>query len=162
MKEANRHTDDVLTAELPTLSTDEVAGLLRKHYRIEGALRPLSGERDLNFGIDGAGGETFVFKIANAAEADLRLDFQTAALDHIAAVDPTLPVPRAVATVDGEKLISFPTRQASFARGYSLICPASWLCCPMLHPSSGAGSACWWRGSIAPWRSSIMRVPMTG
>lgn len=110
MNQANRHVDEVLTAEVPALAHDEATQLLRDHYGIAGALTPLSGERDQNFRVDSADGKSFVLKIANVAEADLRLDFQLKALDHIAATDPELPVPRTIAAVDGRKMISLQLR----------------------------------------------------
>jgi 4-aminobutyrate aminotransferase-like enzyme/Ser/Thr protein kinase RdoA (MazF antagonist) len=102
---------DVMTVELPSLSSEEVQRLLRDVYGIEGVLRPLSGERDQNFRVDATTGATFVLKIANAAESTDTLDFQTTALDHIAQTAPELPVPRTVPTVDRRKIASFQSAQ---------------------------------------------------
>ena len=50
-----------------------------------------------------AGGE-FTLKIVNAAEPASAMAFQTALLRHVAAVDPSLPVPRVVPLADGRDL----------------------------------------------------------
>lgn len=90
----------LLTSAPPAFSGDEVAALARLHFGLEGALSPLTSERDLNFRLDGTGGAVVV-KIANLAEPQEQTRFQNRALRHIAARDPALPVPRVMAALDG-------------------------------------------------------------
>ncbi len=61
------------------------------------AVRALPSERDQNFHLAGERGE-FVLKVAGPSESDAVLDLQNRALAWIAARDPSLPVPRLVAT----------------------------------------------------------------
>jgi hypothetical protein len=87
----------------PQLTDAEAGALLKREYGLEGALTPLVSERDQNVLID-ADGDRYVLKIANAAEDRGFLALQNAALEHIAAVDPGLGVPRLVRTRDGAEI----------------------------------------------------------
>ena len=69
---------------LPEFDATEAAALARDLFALEGPLKPLHGERDLNYRIDAADGR-FVFKIANAAEARDTLDCQHRVFERLAA-----------------------------------------------------------------------------
>jgi Ser/Thr protein kinase RdoA (MazF antagonist) len=90
-----------LSTAAPSLALDEVAALVRRLYGIEGSVKPLAGERDQNCCIETADGTRYVVKISNPSESVSVVDFQIAALDHIARVSPGLPVPRVVRTLGG-------------------------------------------------------------
>lgn len=77
-----------------------IAGIAAERFGIEGELRRLPGERDVNVVLDGRRGR-FAVKIANAAERIDALDMQASALAHIGLTDHDLPVPRPIATIDG-------------------------------------------------------------
>ena len=79
----------VFDSPKPTFTDDEVARLAREHFGISGPLRDLDSERDQNVQVG-----DHVVKIANEAEQRSTLELQHAALQHLAAVDPTLPLPR--------------------------------------------------------------------
>ena len=64
----------------------------------------LEGERDQNFRVTAAGGESFVFKVCHPAEGEDVLTCQALALEHIALADPGLPVPRLIRSMTGEPL----------------------------------------------------------
>ncbi|MBN9241282.1 MAG: aminotransferase class III-fold pyridoxal phosphate-dependent enzyme [Mesorhizobium sp.] len=100
--------DGILTARVPRLTTGELEALLDRAYGLRGTLKPLSGERDQNLMVSAFDGRAYVLKIANAAEPPEALAFQTAALDHIAKVDPELPVPRTIAARDGSAIVPAP------------------------------------------------------
>lgn len=74
-------TDNCL---LPEFEIEEAAALARRLYGLEGPIRRLDGERDLNFLI-GEAGARFVFKIANAGESPAMLECQHQVLEHLAA-----------------------------------------------------------------------------
>src|SRR5262249_43474749 len=59
---------------------------------------------DRNFRIATDDGAGFVLKVANPGEDHSIAEMQVAALQHIAAVDPELPVPRVRKTLAGESL----------------------------------------------------------
>ncbi len=85
----------------PRQKHDDVCVALEQHFGIRGELRPLDSERDQNFLVSADDEQRYVLKIANAMEADGSIEFQVGALQHIEYTDPTLPVPRVIATVDG-------------------------------------------------------------
>lgn len=97
--------DEILTARVPRLADGALSALLAGAWGIEGTFSPLSGERDQNLKVTATDGRAYVLKIANAAEPAAALALQNAALDHIAAADPALPVPRAVRARDGASLV---------------------------------------------------------
>jgi Ser/Thr protein kinase RdoA (MazF antagonist) len=91
-----------LSTTAPSLAPDDVARLVRGLYGIDGAVAPLGGERDQNCRIETADGTRYVVKISNPAEPLAVVDFQVAALEHIARASPGQPVPRVVRTLDGQ------------------------------------------------------------
>jgi len=97
----------LLDSRPPEMGRDRVADLVRTHWAMEGALAPLTSERDLNHRLDAPQGR-FVVKIANAAEPHALTRFQNRALRHAAVKDPTLPIPRVIATRQGEDDVILP------------------------------------------------------
>ncbi|VVD70189.1 putative homoserine kinase type II [Pandoraea eparura] len=90
-----------MSTPAPSLAPDEVEGLVSRLYGIHGRVKPLAGERDQNCCIEAADGTRYVVKISNPSEPVSVVDFQIAALDHIARLSPDLPVPRVVRTLGG-------------------------------------------------------------
>jgi hydroxylysine kinase len=90
-----------LSTTAPNLSPEAVTALVRRLYGIEGSVQPLAGERDQNCRVETADGSRYVFKISNPSEPPSIVDFQIAALEHIAQASPQLPVPRVVRTLEG-------------------------------------------------------------
>lgn len=90
-----------LSTSAPNLSPEAVTALVRRLYGIAGSAEPLAGERDQNCRIQTADGRRYVVKISNPSEPPSVVDFQIAALDHIARASPQLPVPRVVRTLEG-------------------------------------------------------------
>ncbi len=88
----------------PALTDAEVTALSHHHWGITGDLTPLVSERDQNV-LVAAGTQRLVLKIANRAEDAGHLALQNAALAHVAAVDPTLGVPRLVPALDGSAMV---------------------------------------------------------
>ena len=92
----------VLSEGSPELDLAWVRALARDRYGIEGALQPLTGERDRNYRLQRDGdGARFMLKVSHPAETALVADFQTRALLHLAEADPGLPVQRIVPALDG-------------------------------------------------------------
>lgn len=86
----------------PTLSTTEVEALVRRLYGIHGTAQLLVAERDQNCLFRAETGERYVLKVSNLSEPVSIVDFQIAALDHVAKTAPALPLPRVVRTLDGQ------------------------------------------------------------
>lgn len=91
----------------PAFPAVEVAEFALRHWGLSGDLSPLTSERDQNHHLSGPGGQ-FVIKIANLAEGHAVQRMQNGALRHIEARDPTLPVPRVIATLDGRDDVVLP------------------------------------------------------
>lgn len=92
---------DPLAETPPALGLAEVAALLEAHWGLAGELSPLKSERDHNVRVVTAEGAGYVLKLQNPGDDDGVVDFQDRALDHIARVDPTLPVTRLVTAREG-------------------------------------------------------------
>jgi hydroxylysine kinase len=90
-----------LSTAAPSLAPDEVAALVSRLYGIHGSVKALAGERDQNCCIETTDGTRYVIKISNPSESVSVVDFQIAALEHMARVSPDLPVPRVVRTLAG-------------------------------------------------------------
>ena len=91
----------------PPVSTARAVALAQDGYGLEVRAERLTGERDENFRLTAADGAQYVLKIANAAEEPAVSELLTAALRHLAQVDPTLPCPRVVAARGGMAQVEF-------------------------------------------------------
>ena len=91
-----------LSTAAPSLAPDEVRALVWRLYGIDGSVKSLVGERDQNCCLETADGRRYVVKISNPSEPVAVVDFQIAALEHIARVAPGLPAPRVVRTLCGQ------------------------------------------------------------
>jgi len=99
---ASNGRGDVLEARAPRFTASDAARIAEEVFGEEVVeVAPLESERDQNFRIRGARGER-VLKLSNAAEDPAVVDFEIAALRHVARWDPALPVPRVCTTPRGE------------------------------------------------------------
>ena len=103
MADANydQYHGDILETQSPSFTIEQVENIAKQLYGLTGNLDPLVSERDQNFRISTEAGEEFVIKIANSAEDPAIIDLQLKALEHIAIVDPELPVPRVLISRNG-------------------------------------------------------------
>ena len=85
---------DILETRSPDFPIKKVNDIAKVLYGLTGKLSPLDSERDQNFRISTESGDQYVIKIANSAEDPAIIDLQLKALEHIAIVDPDLPVPK--------------------------------------------------------------------
>jgi hydroxylysine kinase len=90
-----------LNTAAPTLAPADVQALVARLYGIHVSVKSLAGERDQNCALESSDGTRYVFKISNPSEPVSLVDFQIAALEHIARTSPSQPVPRVVRTLDG-------------------------------------------------------------
>lgn len=88
----------LLAAPPPDLSDDLAARLAREVFGVEGRMKRLTSERDLNIHI-ATPAQGYVLKLANPAEPPEVTDFQTKALLHLEGAG--LPVPRVIRTLAG-------------------------------------------------------------
>ncbi|WP_454908737.1 phosphotransferase [Variovorax gossypii] len=97
------HPDEAaaLSTAAPNLAPAEVQALVARLYGLEVGVKPLAGERDQNCALESADGTRYVFKVSNTSEPVSLVDFQIAAIEHIARTSPSQPVPRVVRMLDG-------------------------------------------------------------
>lgn len=88
-------------AQAPNLPEALVAARVAEVYGQTGQWKRLGGEREQNFRLVTSDGQAFVIKIAARSETLDGLMFQMRALEHVAKVDPGLPVPRVCRAADG-------------------------------------------------------------
>jgi len=91
------------SCQLPQFDAAEAAALARRLFALEGPLKLLDGERDLNFLISAAGGK-FVFKIANAEESAATLDCQHRVFERLAAAQAFPLIARALPSLQGREI----------------------------------------------------------
>jgi len=87
----------------PLFSAAQAEDIARVQYGIAADARALPGERDRNFHLRTADGRGYVLKIFDRAASPETMDCQLAVLRHLTEQDPTLPVPRVMATLAGEE-----------------------------------------------------------
>lgn len=78
----------------PQVDLTVAENLASNLYGLEGQFFALPSERDQLFRIESKMGDQYLLRISGAGESREALTFQNAALRHIEAADPTLPVPR--------------------------------------------------------------------
>jgi Ser/Thr protein kinase RdoA (MazF antagonist) len=93
-----------LNRNVPRLDESEVRSAVLKHYSLDGQFQALTSERDQNFDVRSNDGRRFVLRIANIDEKPGDIDFQLSALQHIAEMNPSLPVPRPLLNSNGQAL----------------------------------------------------------
>lgn len=94
----------VLSHPVPDISPADAGEILATHWKMQGTVRPLPGERERNFHVYTGDGREFVLKVASPLEDPAALDLQTAALAHVAARMPSVPIPRLVPSAAGSRV----------------------------------------------------------
>ncbi|WP_103256738.1 phosphotransferase [Tabrizicola aquatica] len=97
----------LLSLPPPQVPVPALAALVAAHWGLTGTLHPLTSERDQNHRLETDAG-SFTLKLANPAEPVALTEFQTAALIHVSAAAPALPVPRVISALDGRNVIPTP------------------------------------------------------
>jgi hypothetical protein len=88
---------------LPEFDAEQVAAIARRLYALDGPMKLLHGERDLNYLISAASGK-FVFKIANAEESSAMLDCQHRVFERLAAAEVFPLIACARKSVNGDEI----------------------------------------------------------
>jgi len=124
-----RSTDQaVFAAEPPKLSTQDAVALARQYYGLSVQADVLTSERDQNFRLKTADGQSYVLKVTHPAEDPAVTDFQTRAQLWLMRADASLPLPHLRPGLDGAYLYRHPTshgdqravRLIDFAEGLPL------------------------------------------
>lgn len=88
---------------LPEFDSAKVAEIARRLFALEGPMKQLHGERDLNFLVDDARGK-FVFKIANAQESPAMLECQHQVFQRLAEAQVFRQVATALESINGHSI----------------------------------------------------------
>lgn len=107
--------DPMMLAPPPRLDEDTLAEVLARDWGLRGRLAPLGGERDRNFRLEREDAPPLLVKLAHPDEDPAITDFQTAALLHLEAADPGLPVPRVLRDREGGTTRPHPTLEGRSA-----------------------------------------------
>ncbi|TPG49548.1 aminoglycoside phosphotransferase [Roseomonas nepalensis] len=99
--------DPLILAPPPTVDAGALARSLEARWGLRGVLVSLGGERDRNYRLDRGEGAPLLVKVAHPDEDPAITDFQTAALLHLEAAGPGLPLPRVVRARDGATSVPF-------------------------------------------------------
>lgn len=91
----------ILQSPPPAFTPEEAAEVMRSEFGLSGQAEPLVSERDQNFRFGAEDGTCYLLKIANAAESPEAIAFENEAMDHLATVAPSIPVPRLLRTRTG-------------------------------------------------------------
>jgi hydroxylysine kinase len=102
-----------MVASSVATSCEEAEKLALEQYDLRATATRLTGERDENFKLVCPDGREYVLKIGSAAEAPSVTDLPTAALLHVARVDPGFPCPRVLRNRDGLTCSRFEDRAAA-------------------------------------------------
>jgi len=114
----------------PCLPADAVARIVRERFALEGTFAHLAYERDDVYRLEARTGQGCVVRVSRASEPAASLALQNRALRAIERVDPSLPVPRVLAskrgydvetvdTVDGQ----YRLRVLSYVPGFPILRP---------------------------------------
>jgi 4-aminobutyrate aminotransferase-like enzyme/Ser/Thr protein kinase RdoA (MazF antagonist) len=94
----------MLNNNQPIFTKEEARRLTFEMYGLHVEANTLPGERDCNFHLKNEAGQEFVLKIASTAEQRDTLDLQNKAIERLAALDPSLLLPRVRFTTGGESI----------------------------------------------------------
>lgn len=87
------------------ISINYVAELANQYYGIQGSVKKLNGEIDLNYHIKDHSGKEYILKIANAQENIQQLDLQNNFMHYIRASGVDLTLQDVVTSLHGEEII---------------------------------------------------------
>ncbi len=94
----------MLNNHKPFFTVEDACRMALELYGLRVVARTLPGERDCNFHLKTEAGQEFVLKIAPAVEQREAIDLQNKALEHLAAHDSTLLLPRVRVTTEGKTI----------------------------------------------------------
>lgn len=115
---AQQEIGSLLSTAAPAFSATEAEDLAFDVFGLRAEASGLSGERDSNFYLRVADDGHYILKVSHPAEDRQVTDFQTQALLHVAAMAPSLPIPRVLKTRSGatEWLLARPGEDARIVR----------------------------------------------
>lgn len=104
-------SNGILSEAAEEISLADAEALASSCFGIEGRASRLTSERDQNFRIVAKDGGKYALRVSNHAEDPAMNDLQISALLHIERVDPGIPVPRVLRSLDGRPHLRLPFEQ---------------------------------------------------
>ena len=105
------------------ISINEAQELAFQYFQLQGQIKQLSGEIDLNFLIESNAGEKICFKIAHAQSNVPELEFQNAMMQHLQAAGLGLEIPVPLKSLQGETIVHhhFPGGELRYLRALTWV-----------------------------------------
>ena len=105
------------------VSITEAQELASLYFHLQGQIKQLSGEIDLNYLIECNAGEKFCFKIAHADSNVPELEFQNAMMEHLQGAGLGLEIPVPLKSVGGETIVHhhFPGGELRYLRALTWV-----------------------------------------
>lgn len=88
------------------ITESDAQQLTAKYYGIEGSIKQLNGEIDLNFCIQSADDKKYILKIANPKESLQQLALQNAMMTHLKTSGGGLDIQQVISSLQGEEIVS--------------------------------------------------------
>ncbi|MEI8411341.1 MULTISPECIES: aminotransferase class III-fold pyridoxal phosphate-dependent enzyme [unclassified Kribbella] len=90
----------------PQVDLTAAARLLQVEYGVDAEVSDLRSERDRNFLALAEDGRRLVIKVSNSGDDPDQLAMENAAMHHVELVDPDLPIPRVLTSLDGRSVVT--------------------------------------------------------
>ncbi|MFI6678015.1 aminotransferase class III-fold pyridoxal phosphate-dependent enzyme [Kribbella sp. NPDC050470] len=90
----------------PEVGVAAATRLLQSEYGIDAEVSDLRSERDRNFLAHAADGRRLVVKVSNTGDDPQQIAMENAAMQHVEQVDPDLPIPRVLTSLDGRSAVT--------------------------------------------------------
>lgn len=87
-----------------SFSLNDIEKLIIVHYGLNGTLKSLPGEIDLNFLLTTSKGQKYTFKVANGKEKRENLEFQNSIMNHLVVKDLGLEIPAVIPSLSGDNI----------------------------------------------------------
>ncbi len=75
-------------------------------YGVDAVISDLRSERDRNFLAVARDGRRLVVKVSNSGDDPDQIAMESAAMHHVEEVDPDLPIPRVLTSLDGRSMVT--------------------------------------------------------
>ncbi len=108
MNSTEKITTGVFNELAPANSLAYAEEVMQKYYGIKAMATELACERDQILLLEDAQSIRYILRFINPAEERKVSNFQTETLLHIAKVDPNLPIPKVILTLNGEGEVALP------------------------------------------------------
>ena len=90
----------------PQVDLTAATRLLQVEYGIDAEVSDLRSERDRNFLAEVPDGRRLVIKVSNSGDDPDQIAMESAAMHHVEVVDPDLPIPRVLTSLDGRSVVT--------------------------------------------------------